>query len=42
MITSINYELALNIVSILMLIEIAFNESIYDNIINAIDVWIVV
>lgn len=29
MITSINYELTLNIISVLMLTEIAFNEAVY-------------
>lgn len=41
-IISINYELFLNIISILMFTEIAFNETVYDNMINSIDVWIIV
>jgi hypothetical protein len=41
-ITSINYELTLNIICILMFTEISFNEALYDNMINSIDVWIIV
>ncbi len=41
-VTSINYELFLNLISIMMFTQIAFNEVFYENMISWIEGWIIV